>query len=104
MLWDPSQCYMLLDRGRERAKPERLPVTFQEADAEVETDLHALLDEFNVAEEGTLVVPSEYLRGGDRQELTVTAAIMAGLQKTKAPPGLPGGAPPELKASWVFSY
>jgi hypothetical protein len=27
----------------------------------LETDLHALLDEFNVAEDGTLVVPGEYL-------------------------------------------
>ena len=28
---------------------------------ELEADLHALLDDFNVAEDGTLVVPSEYL-------------------------------------------
>ena len=27
----------------------------------LETDVYALLDEFNVAENGTLVVPSEYL-------------------------------------------
>ena len=32
-----------------------------EARKALETDLHALLDEFNVAEDGTLVVPSEYL-------------------------------------------
>ena len=32
-----------------------------EARNALETDLYALLDEFNVAEDGTLIVPSEYL-------------------------------------------
>jgi hypothetical protein len=38
---------------------------FEAIDPEVrkvlETDLYALLDEFNIAEDSTLVVPSEYL-------------------------------------------
>jgi hypothetical protein len=32
-----------------------------EAREALEADLHALLDKFNVAEDGTLAVPSEYL-------------------------------------------
>ena len=32
-----------------------------EARKALEADLYALLDEFNVAEDGTLIVPSEYL-------------------------------------------
>jgi SAM-dependent methyltransferase len=40
----------LLERGRERAKADRLPVIF-----------HALIEELNLAQDGTVVIPSEYL-------------------------------------------
>jgi hypothetical protein len=33
-----------------------------EAQQAIKADLYALLDKFNVAEDGTLVVPSEYLQ------------------------------------------
>ena len=43
----------------------RLEAAFEAIDAEarpaLEADLYALLEKFNVAEDGTLVVPSEYL-------------------------------------------
>ncbi|MGH6748716.1 MAG: SAM-dependent methyltransferase, partial [Methyloceanibacter sp.] len=41
----------------------------QAARAALEKDLHALIDEFNVAEDGTAVIPSEYL------EAVITKAL-----------------------------